>query len=171
MAAYTFYGWLLRLYPEAYRCEFGEEMRFVFHEAKENQEEQGRTARALFWCREIGGMLAGALREHVRELTGQDCISFRRFNMRREYRFPKSTAFFMCASLAVVIIAIIRGTQIEISHGIPASFLVWPSLLWTVMAMVIVASAVVGVVLAVLASMQRSGSQRLENLQSWSEHR
>jgi hypothetical protein len=170
MVERTLYRYLLLLYPATYRCEFGEEMRLVFQEAKEDEKQQGSIARVSFFCRETGGMLAGALREHVRELTGHDYISFRRFNMRREYRFPKSTAFFMCASLAVVIIAIIRGTQIEISNGIPANFLVWPSLLWTVIAMLLVGSVVVGIVLAVLAGMQRSGSHRLENLQSWTEH-
>jgi len=123
MVERTLYRYLLLLYPATYRCEFGEEMRLVFQEAKEDEKQQGSIARVSFFCRETGGMLAGALREHVRELTGHDYISFRRFNMRREYRFPKSTAFFMCASLAVVIIAIIRGTQIEISNGIPANFL------------------------------------------------
>src|SRR5881296_1820990 len=112
------YRYLLHLYPPAYRCEFGEEMIAVFREAQTETWHKSLMARVAFCAREAGGLLCGALQEHLRVITGADFLSlFRsgRFTMRSEFRFPKATAPLMAIILAVIVVAIEKAKAIQAS--------------------------------------------------------
>lgn len=112
------YRCLLHLYPATHRDEFGEEMLAVFHGAQADIAQQGMVRRAAFYARETYGLLTGALEEHVRSITGLrswDINSSRRFTMRSEFRFPKSTPILMTIILAAVVLAIEKATAIRYS--------------------------------------------------------
>ena len=112
------YQALLRLYPAAYRERFAEEMLFVFGEAQAALAMKGFVERGVFCFRETTGLLSGGLREHVRALGGGLLwlpFSVRRFTMRGEFRFPKSTAVLMTLILAGVVLAIEKGEAIQAS--------------------------------------------------------
>jgi hypothetical protein len=99
MVALTLYRRLLCLYPGSYREEFGEEMTSVFRDAR------GALPPALavsvsFYGREFSGLLSGALRAHFGRLFGP-ALSFRRFYMQPQFRFPRSTVFLMLVILPV----------------------------------------------------------------------
>jgi len=170
MHATRVYRLLLCLYPASYRESFAKEMTLVFGEASAEVEDAQWAVRIRFYTREGLGLLHGAVRERVRAATGIDTDPFRRFRMGRDYRFPKSTALLMCLILAGVIVAIIRATEIEMHYG-PAILTVWPSLPWTVGLMLLIALLGAAIVLGVMFGLQRSGVQRLENLQSWPERK
>ena len=74
-------------------------------------------ARSVFYFRETTGVLAGALRERWKEVAGGDStwlwFRIRRFTMRTEFRFPKTTAVLMTIILAGVISAIQTGEAIQ----------------------------------------------------------
>jgi hypothetical protein len=90
------YRSLLYLYPGGYRREFGEEMSFVFGEAR-RAANQGFSSCTKFWLKEVAGLLSGAAREHFHGLTGSHGEnSSRRLNMRR---FPRSTIILMIVIL------------------------------------------------------------------------
>jgi hypothetical protein len=111
------YRRLLALYPAAYREQFTEEMVAVFSDIYAEAVTQEMRARALLYLREALGLLAGALHEHARALGAgiwMD-VSPRRFSMRNEFRFPKTTAVLMTIILAGVIMAIRKGEAIEAS--------------------------------------------------------
>jgi len=106
---------LMRLYPERYREQFGEEMMSVFEDLCTEHAEKKIVLRCVFFTREIGGLLAGAANEHMRVLFGNDLglsLSARRFSMRNEFRFPKTTAVLMTIILAGVMMAIKMGEEI-----------------------------------------------------------
>jgi len=103
------YRCLLRFYPTAHRDNFGEEMAAVFSEVQAETAKRGWAARIRFCVRETTGLLLGAVQEHLREFP------VRRFAMRAEFRFPKSTAVLMTIILAGVVLAIERGKAIQAS--------------------------------------------------------
>ena len=78
-------------------------------------------ARSLFYFRETAAVLAGALRERWKEVTGGDSTWLwsrtGRFAMRTEFRFAKTAAVRMTIILAGVISAIQTG------EAIPARFI------------------------------------------------
>ncbi len=109
---------LLRLYPATHRKEFGEEMAAVFGDALADRTSQSLWNRGAFLAREAVGILGGALREHWR-VWGGDPVELwfptRRFAMRNEFRFPKTTAVLMTIILAGVVLAIKKGETISSS--------------------------------------------------------
>ena len=105
----TVYDWLLRLYPDDYRRRFGEEMGLVFEQAQSERANQGPGVLTAFYCREIGGLFRGAWQEHLREFSN------RRFAMRTQFRFPKTTPILMTIILAGVMLAIQKGAAIQAS--------------------------------------------------------
>lgn len=114
----AFYHTLLRLYPAAYRCEFGGEMMDVLKEVQAEIRKKGALKLFFSGARETGGLLHGAMREHFRDITGSyynGMLSLRRLGMRSEYRFPKSTVGLMMATLAGVILAIEKARAISAS--------------------------------------------------------
>jgi hypothetical protein len=163
------YRRLLRLYPPAYRCQYGEEMVAVFLDAKSDAWEKGLAARAAFCLREIAGLLRGMLNEHVHSLFGSHLFAPRRFAMRSEFRFPKSTTILMFLILAGVVLAIEKASSIEASipyanpqlpaiHPVPPTFAPATALTFAVV------YAVAIVAWIVLFALRRSGVHRLENL-------
>src|SRR6266576_6555723 len=113
---FSLYHSLLYLYPPAHRHEYGEEMITVFREVQTETARRGMLARVLFWLRELQGLLAGALCEHLRTITGSHYpspIFSRRLSMRSEFRFPKATVTLMTIILAAVVMAIEKATAIQ----------------------------------------------------------
>src|SRR5437870_11355704 len=64
------YRSLLYLYPSAYRWEFGHEMMDVLAEVQAEIRKRGARERVLCVAREVGGLLYGALQEHLWSITG-----------------------------------------------------------------------------------------------------
>ncbi len=65
----SIYRALLHLYPTAYRLKYGKEMIDVFRDSRADHAKRGVGGRAVFWVREVKGLLAGSLREHVQNIT------------------------------------------------------------------------------------------------------
>ena len=106
----TVYCWLLCLYPRSYRREFGDEMTSVFRDAR-IELPPALAAKVSFYGREFCGLLSGALCAHFDRVFGP-AISFPRFHMQRQFRFPRSTVFLMCMILASVVLAINKAVNI-----------------------------------------------------------
>jgi hypothetical protein len=166
---FSLYRSLLYLYPPAHRHEYGEEMIDVFREVQDEAAKQGVPARALLWLREVQGLLAGALGEHLRNIAGSprsSPIFSRRLSMRSEFRFPKATATLMTIILAAVVMAIEKATAIQnsvppssprVGPIQPAHFTLLPTLL------LILSFACLGGIVGwgILFALHRSGTQRL----------
>ena len=114
-----FYRALLRLYPAAYRCEFGDEMMDVLQEVQTEKRKKGAVALLFSGTRETSGLFYGAVREHFYGITGSHgggMFSFhRRFTMKSEFRFPKATVGLMMVILAAVMMAIEKARAISLS--------------------------------------------------------
>lgn len=178
----SLYGSLLRLYPLAYREEYGEEMMTVFLEAHRDVLQESALAWVGFGIREVKGLLHGAVQEHLRNIMGSRGAMFtpmfftRRLGMRTEFRFPKATVTLMVVILAAILVAIDKARSIQASISPshtdvgplhPAqTFMLLPSLL------IILASAfLVGAVgWGILYSLRRSGGQRLSEVSPASSH-
>lgn len=167
------YRCLLRLYPAAYRREFGEEMTSVYHQVHDDIRSKNLITGASFCAREIPGLVAGALHEHFRSITGSyDWIPLRRFDMRPEFRFPRSTVFLMLVSLAGVVLSLEKARSVQVKYGAGATLMsVWPALPWALVLMLLILSATVAITWGILFALQRTGVHRLANLQPWSEQR
>jgi hypothetical protein len=163
------YRRLLRLYPRAYRCEYGDEMLAVFLDAQSDVREKGFAARSAFWFREIAGLVRGMLNERIHSLFGLNLLAPRRFAMRSDFRFPKSATILMFLILAGVILAIEKAASISASipytnpqlppiHAAPPTFAPATALTFAVV------YAVAIVAWIVLFALRRSGVHRLENL-------
>ena len=122
MLSLKIYRNLLRLYPALHREQFGEEMMAVFGEMQAETASKGIAVRGILCVREISGLVTGALQEHLRASRGPDLslvFPTRRFAMRNEFRFPKTTAVLMTIILAGVVLAIKKGETISSSHVNP----------------------------------------------------
>ncbi len=112
------YRYLLYLYPGVHRTRFGDEMIEVFRDLQGETMIRSKIARAAFYFRETAGLLAGALQEHWRALSGTDVwlpFPLRRLTVRNQFRFPKATAVLMTIILAGVVMAIEKGEGIVAS--------------------------------------------------------
>jgi len=166
------YQRLLWLYPAEHRREFGDEMCAVFDEARLDSQEKNVAAWASFLTREFAGLLAGALREHVRALANfdiTDILSTRRFNMRNGFRFPKSTAILMTIILLGVIMAIQKGESIanSLPHVNPqiAPIFEGHSALLPPIALYVAFFYVLGLIgWIILHALHRSGVHRLDDI-------
>lgn len=170
------YRSLLYLYPAEYRREYGEEMMDVLSEVQAETRKRSGLARVLSGVHESGGLLHGALVEHLRSITGSyDSGIFssrflsRRFAMRSEFRFPKATVALMTVILAAIIFTIEKAKAISASvpHANPAvgpihsaQFTILPSLL-----VAMISAIVVGVIgWAILFALHRSGVHHLAEM-------
>jgi hypothetical protein len=160
---------VLLLYPAAYRREYAEEMISVLRDAQEAGRNEAFDARARFCAREIGGLLAGGLRAQVLRLTGScGWIPFRRFDMRPDFRFPRSTVFLMLVILAGVALTIEEARGIEMKYATDAHVIaVWPALPWGLAIVLALVATIVAIVWGILFALQRTGVHRLANLQPW----
>jgi len=156
----TVYGWLLCLYPGSYRDEFAEEMTSVFRQAR-SQLPPAVAARIRFYRREFCGLLSGALGAHFDRLFGP-AIPFRRFDMKPQYRFPRSTVFLMVVIFAGVVLTIAKASSIAGD----TSGSVWPSLISVLVFMLLTMCTAAAVVWGILHILRRSGVDRLENVES-----
>jgi len=114
----SIYRCLLYLYPAVHREQFGDEMTAVFRDIQAETAPKGIAAHAVFCARETTGLLAGALQQRVRALDRVSVwllFSTRRFTMRTEFRFPKSTPALMTIILAGIILAIEKAKAIQAS--------------------------------------------------------
>ena len=154
------YCWLLWLYPRSYRLDLHEEMTFAFREARSTLPPALAT-KISFYRREYFGLLAGALCAHLDCLFGVD-VSFRRFDMQPQFRFPRSTIYLMLVIFGGVVLAIGAAAKVA-GDPVGAGWRTVMSLLvFMLLSMGIVAAAVWGV----LHGLRCSGVHRLESLQS-----
>ena len=163
---------LLYLYPAAYRQQYGEEMMDVLLEVKSEQRRKGPMTLAVTYFREAGGLLQGALQEHTRKVLfhqGFPNFSSRRLTMRSEFRFPKSTVTLMTIILLALALTIDKAKSIQASVP-PQDTYVGPiqtehfTIVGTFL-IVFASACVLGAILwAVLFLMNRSGMQRLSQL-------
>ena len=112
------YNFLLGLYPAAYRGEYGEEMLAVLYEVQTEIQKRGPLGQIVSSGWEVAGLLFGALREHLRVITGSAprAIFFpRRFTMRSEFRFPKAVVTLMAVILLAIFLAIDKAKAIQAS--------------------------------------------------------
>jgi hypothetical protein len=161
----TVYCWLLCLYPGSYRDEFAQEMTSVFREAR-SQLPPAVAARISFYRREFCGLLSGALGAHFDRLFGP-AIPFRRFDMKPQYRFPRSTVFLMVVIFAGVVLTIAKASSIAGD----TSGSVWPSLVSVLAFMLLTMCTAAAVVWGILHILERSGVDRLERVESGIERR
>ncbi len=156
------YRSLLYFYPPAYRRDFGDEMASVFLQVQREHAGSTIVSRAALWAHEVSGLIAGALQAHLCSLFGiNDSSPFGRFNMRPQFRFPRSTVFLMCVILAAVAFAIEKAQHIQATlTGMPTREQTIVPLLVT-FGLVYAAAAAVW---ALLFALNRSGTHRLSRL-------
>jgi hypothetical protein len=146
----------------------------VFRDAQATA--RARNAGVVFCLREIAGLLQGVAHEWVCRLTGSDRMDLfasRRFAMRSEFRFPKSTAALMIVILAAVITTIEKAIAVamslpQVNPQVPPIqpvrlILLRPFVLWFAAVYVLAA-----LVWAVLFFLHRSGWHRLAELDTQS---
>ena len=161
-----FYKCLLYLYPALYRREFADEMISVFRDVQAHVRGRSFCERICFRAREAEGLLAGALHEHLRMITASDQpISFTRFDMRPEFRFPRSTVFLMSLIFAGVIVAMEKANTIQVKYAAGAAS-IWPSLPWFLGFTLLFTSAAALLVWGILFALGRTGGHRLANIQA-----
>jgi hypothetical protein len=143
-------------------------MTSVFRDAQDNISTGTFAARVSFHTRELRGLVWGAVREHFCKIAGNyQWSSFRRFDMRADFRFPHTTIFLMSIILAGVILAIEKAKSIQVKYG-AGSMSVWPALPWSLGLMLLLVCVTVAVFWGVLFALRRTGVHRLEKLESGS---
>ena len=161
----SFYRWLLYLYPSLYRREYGDEMISVFRDAQADVGNGSFGERISFLAHEMWGLLAGAVQERLRTISGRyQLISFTRFNMRPEFRFPRSTVFLMSIIFASVILAMEKAHTIQVKYAAGVGS-IWPSLPWFLGLALLLTCVTATLVWGVLFAFGRTGAHRLANIQ------
>ena len=161
-----FYRWLLYLYPRLHRHEYADEMVSVFRDVYADVSAGRFGERICFRVRETMGLLAGAVREHIRIMTGgYRSISFRGFDMRPEFRFPRSTIFLMSIIFGGVIVTMEKANTIQVKYAAGAGS-IWPSLPWFLGFTLLSTSAAAMVGWGILFALGRTGIHRLADLQA-----
>lgn len=173
------YRALLYLYPAAYRREYGGEMLTVLGAVQAEVRTEALLSRAVSFTREVGGLLRGALEEHLRPVYPAESLTAfcsRRITMRSEFRFPKATVGLMTLVLLAIVAAIEKAKAISqsvapsstpVGRIVPPYVSVVPTFL-IALAGVCVCGALVW---AVLFALHRSGTQRLSDLKPSVERR
>jgi hypothetical protein len=160
------YRCLLYLYPAGHREQFGGEMTAVLRDLQAGTAHEGIAARSILFLRETRGLVIGALQQHARLLIGPDCPQFptRRFTLRTEFRFPKTTAVLMTIILAGILVAIRKAEGIEASLSTPSA----PTLVTNLLPGVVIGLAsfyAAGLLVwSILFAMRRSGIHRLDDM-------
>jgi len=170
------YRLILYLYPAAYRGEYADEMLEVLSERHEGMRKKSAPARAACAAREAGGLLDGALQEHLRPLNrahGRGRFSFMflggRVRMRSEFRFPKATVGLMLVILAAVMLTIEKAKAISASipHANPPVGHIYPSQITILPTLLVVLISAIGAGVigwAILFALRRSGIQQLSEM-------
>lgn len=173
----TFYQWLLRLYPERFRRDFGDEMLLVYADASAAAARRGLGSEVSFIAHEFTGMLCGAVGEHMRS------IGLRSFSRRiamisrnSRFRFPIAGIALMAFSFAGILYAIHSAREISYSlagqtymrHGQLYTYRPEGMSFMQTFGFAFGVTLVVAVVTwAVLHTMHRSGIHRLAEAQTW----
>ncbi len=173
------YQSLLHLYPSAYRQQFAEEMIAVFREVNADAQRKGGIVTAKLYLREIAGLFRGAIAEHARRILGSDVLfplSSRRFAMRSQFRFPKSTVFLMTVILAGVVLAIqradaIRASVVDVNPPVVTIQPTQPTFLPTFALMFLGVYIAGALGWLVLFALRRSGVHRLSEMPSAPEQK
>jgi hypothetical protein len=170
---------LLYLYPAEYRREYGDEMLTVLVQVQAEARMQAPLQRSFSFTREAGGLLRGALEQHLHPIYQPQSFpvfSSRRLAMRSEFRFPKATVGLMTLVLLAIIAAIEKAKAISQSvapSSTPVGRIVPPYV--SIVPTFLIALAGVCVcgtlVWAVLFALHRSGTQRLSDLKPSAERR
>lgn len=161
----SLYRWLLYLYPSLYRREYQDEMISVFRDVHADASAGSVKNRISFRVREVFGLLAGAVREHICVVTGNSqMISLRGFDMRSEFRFPRSTVFLMSVIFGGVIVVMEKANTIMLKYAGAGS--IWPSLPWFLGFTVLFTCGAAVVGWGILFALGRTGIQRLANIQT-----
>ncbi|MBV9340635.1 MAG: hypothetical protein JO159_07065 [Acidobacteria bacterium] len=166
------YRSLLWLYPARSRQEFAEEMDSVMRLAEGEVRKKNFRVRLAFVLREFAGLVAGAIREHLRSVSGlYGQNPFGRFEMRPQFRFPRSTISLMIVILAGVILAIENAKSVQVKYGEAAHVTVGSTFpgFFAVGFSIIFVAAVIG--WAILFALRRSGVHRLSELRTWPDGR
>jgi len=172
------YRSVLYLYPEDHRREFGDEMQAVFAEAERSVAVLGASSRMAFYGRELFGLIAGAMEEHIRCLTGirsWGVLPWRRRAMRSEFRFSKATPVLMALILVAIVIAIEKATAIRNSVYPASSVHVGPlhaehfTFVPSLMLMFACAYLVGMIGWAIVYALHRSGVHRLDGMKGGTE--
>jgi hypothetical protein len=158
----TVYCWLLRLYPRTYRHHFGEEMTFVFRDARSSLS-PALAGKLRFYRREFCGLLSGALRARFDRLF-VPAVPFRRSYMQPQFRFPRFTIFLMWVILAGVLLAIAEAKTIRLPYGPGRTLAVWSALPWFIVSSIFLVCVTVAVGWGIFFALRRTGLQRLERL-------
>ena len=155
-----FYRRMLWLYPARYRREYADEMTGVFLHAQRDVRRKKLGTLVYFYAHEIGGLLAGALGERF---YCNDWNLLRRFDMRPEFRFPRSTIVLMLVILAGVVLAIEQAELVAVKYSgqMLSSWSAFPGFIFAVAALAC-AAAVAG--WAILSALKRSGTHRLAEM-------
>lgn len=160
----SFYRGLLYLYPSHYQREYTNEMVSVFRDAQADVSAGSFKERISFRVRETLGLLAGAVQEHIRIMTGgYPLISFRGFNVHPEFRFPRSTVFLMSIIFGGVILAMEKANTIQVKYA-AGSGSIWPSLPWFLGFTLLFACAAAMAGWGILFALGRTGGHRLANI-------
>jgi hypothetical protein len=166
--------YLLYLYPEAYRKEFGAEMLAVLCDRQAEGRAKGFTQKWMIFSRELGGLFWGALQEQARAVDGfpslQMLLPNWRLNMKPEFRFPKATAVLMPVILAAVVMTIEKAKAIQAAASnatppvmpIPIErYTLLPAIGW----LLVLGCAAGAVGWGILFAFRRSGMHRLSGLE------
>ena len=160
---------LLRLYPYDYFREYGGEMGSVFCQAHQEARQRGYGMRAAFCFRELSGVLIGALRARFGYHSWH---SVGRFDMRSEFRFPRSAIFLMLVILGTIFFAIEKAKTVYMNQ--PVDSIAIPNFLGLFGIFVILFTplcVVAAAGYAILFLLRRSGVHRFSNVQTWSPRR
>lgn len=156
------YKRLLRLYPANYYREYADEMTSVFAHARRDLPRRESLHHLHFYLREFAGAVIGAVHERLRASFGWD--PYRRFDMRPEFRFPRSTITLMLVILAGVVLAIEKAKAIQLKYGAhyAISGLGTVEFIAMMVGMICIPVACAWVIMFAL---HRSGAHRLANLE------
>jgi hypothetical protein len=127
-----------------------------------------------FYARELTGLVIGAIRQHLHVFLGSpDLDVLRRFAMRPQFRFPRSTITLMLIILAGVILTIEKCAEVTMKYS-GQGVTMWSTamIFWSfvVFAFLLVGMAAVGG-WAILYALKRSGLHRLNDVQTWPDQR
>ena len=159
------YRGLLQLYPAAYSREFMDEMLWVCEQSEKDLAGLPLPARAVFYGREIAGLLAGAGREHLANLLEVNFCPVGSRDMKPQFRFPRSTVGLMLVILAGVLLTIEQAKVIQLKFApgreVSAVWSFLPPFVTWALALVCLAGFAGW---SILFALGRSGVQRLSNL-------
>jgi heme A synthase len=121
------------------------------------------------------GLLAGAVQEHVRTLTGlAGWKAARRFTVRSNFRYPVATIVLMAVIFAGTVVAIEKASSVaaslpRVNPQLPPITPLPYSLPQTLAVMFAITYVVAVVIWAVLHVLRRSGVHRLNDAETWSQ--